>query len=124
MKFLHYIKKYKVLFSVGVFLLLIIASFGVKTVSSRALLGFGGQIEDVMICDCSENIAIVVGTPTPGVFMYEPTTVLYEYYNLFTTGSWALGTYTPGGVCLEISGPDCTPLANPTGTIDSVGTSM
>lgn len=124
MKFFSYIKKHNVLFSVGFFVLLIVTSFSIKSIPSKGALGFGGEIMDVMVCDCSENIAIVVGTPTPGVYMYEPTTILYEYYNLFTSGSWVLGTYTPGGVCLEISGPDCTPLANPTGTIDMAGTSM
>ncbi len=124
MKVLHYLKKYKVLFGTGFVLLLIVTSFSIKATPSKALLGFGGQVEDVITCTCSDNIAIVVGTPTPGVFIWEPTTTIYEHYSLFSTGSWTLGTYTTGGVCLEISGPDCIQFVSPDGIIDSVGTSM
>lgn len=120
-----YAKKNSLLFSITFFLVLVAVSFSIKIKTSKALLGFGGQIQQVITCSCSDNIAIVVGTPTVGVFLYEPsTTLLDREYQLFSEGPWVLGAYTEGGVCEADVDGVCEPVANPTGTIVEVGTSL
>lgn len=134
-----YIKRRPVLVSIMFFLVLVGTIFSIKIRTSMALVGFGGQVMSVTLCTCSlpGSVALTVGTPTPGVYLYTPTTVLFDHYNFWGTGAWlgyvythfvpgpwVLGTYIPGGVCLIPTVPDCTPLPYITGTIEKMGTSL
>lgn len=121
MKSFLYAKNRLMLFSIVLFLL-VTGAFGVNIKSSKALLGFGGEILMVIPCIDEASYAIIIGTPTPGVYLWVPGTMMFPYYNLWTPGPWVLGGYipSPGLTCSE----DTVPLAFPTGTIEEVGTSM
>lgn len=110
----------------GIFVLsFFVAAYSVWIKPSKAVLQFGGQITSVFYCPCSANLAIVVGPPSPGVFMYQPgVSMVYAWYQIFRPGPWVLGTYTPGGACMMFIPYGCAPMAAPMGTITQVGTSL
>lgn len=113
-----------VLVLVSIFFLFVV-SFGFWIKSSKAIIPFGGPILNVFYCPCSANLAVVVGPPSPGVFMYQPgSTIVYAFYQIFRAGPWVLGNYTPGGACLMFIPYGCAPIAYPLGTIMEVGTSL
>lgn len=95
---------------------------------SRGVAGvpFGGRVLAAIPCTCSGNLLMTVSPPMGGQFVYFPGTQAYMNYNLgLSTGMWALGLYTPGGVCLQFVGKGCVPFGAPIGTISpTVGTSL
>jgi len=106
------------------FILVIAASFSYFPVNkSSAVLPFGGQITGTFYCNCSANLLISVGPPVPGVFIYQPGgTALYSYGRVWSPGAFALGLYSPGGVCLVYVLVGCAPIPNE-GTMIEIGTS-
>lgn len=85
---------------------------------------FGGTTS-VFPCTCSGNYRITVGSPRPGVFMYQPGfTIEYENYNALRSGVWALGLAQNSLVqCWVPSGWGCSMIgAHP--PIYIIGTSM
>jgi hypothetical protein len=57
--------------------------------------------------------------------IYQPgASTLYKNYNVFGTNQNVLGTYTGGGTCLVINGPECNTQGSPRGTISKIGTSQ
>lgn len=125
MKHFTFLKKRSPFLRSFCFLLVVFVFFSTNIKSSKALLGFGGEILMIIPCVDEASYAIVVGTPTPGVYMWMPTTVMFQYYNLFTPGAWALGgdIPAPGLTCSD----DGVPLVGPgaiMGVIEEVGTSM
>lgn len=95
--------------------------FGKETSKTDAAtpFTFGGMIEDVEYC-CN-GVAITIGPPSPGVFMFDDSSQLYSYYNIFSPGPNVVGSATPGGICKDIF-YECLPSAT-FGTIVQVGTS-
>ena len=81
---------------------------------------FGGRILDVEYC-CN-GVAITVGPPSPGVYLFDDTSTLYPYYNVFSPGPNVVGSAIPGGVCEDIGLLECLPVPV-LGTIVQVGTS-
>lgn len=122
MRFFPSTKKKSILLGATLFVLVTATAFSMNIKSSKALLGIGGQIIFVIPCVDEGGSAIVVGTPTPGVYLWSPATVMFRYYELFTPGPWVLGGYvpTPGLTCSN----DGVPVAFPIGIIEEVGTSM
>lgn len=131
MKFLHYIKKHTIFFSIIVLLLLAV-SYGSKVKSGKAIVPFGGVITAVTPCDCSVGYMIIVAGPTTaGAFLYQTgVSILFPWYEIFTPGPFVLGTYIPGAVCMIGVPPACTDAfmgagAEPyNGTIEMVGSSL
>lgn len=125
MKFIYFIKGHSVLLGAISFIFLFTISFGVNVKSSKALLGFGGEILMVIPCVDEASYAIVVGTPTPGVYIWVPGTIMFQYYNLWTPGPWVLGGYIPDPflTCSDLGVPLLGPGAI-MGIIEFVGTSM
>jgi len=125
MKHSFLVRKSPFIFGITVSLFVVVASFGLFVKPSKAILEFGGPITNVFYCPCSWNLAIAVGLPSPGLFMYQPgVTMVYSFYQLFRPGPWVLGTYTPGGSCMQFIPYGCAPMAFPQGTITEVGTSL
>jgi hypothetical protein len=125
MKLLTITQKHPFVLGITAVLLLLAVSFGFWVKSSKAIIPFGGQITSVFYCPCSGNLAVVVGPPSGGIFMYQPgATIVYAFYQIFRPGPWVLGNYTPGGSCMQFIPYGCAPMAWPTGTINEVGTSL
>ncbi len=83
---------------------------------------FGGPILAVDECTCSGGWRILVGPPRPMDLLYQPPiSTLFSFYNIFTPGPFALGTYIPGGYCSR--GTTFCTGSNVAGTIILVGTS-
>lgn len=118
-------RKSPIILGASVLLLVFAVSFGFWVKSSKAIIPFGGPVTAVAYCPCSGNLAIVVGPPGPGIFMYQPgASTVYSFYQIFRPGPWVLGTYTPGGSCMMFIPYGCAPMLFPMGTIDEVGTSL
>lgn len=85
-------------------------------------LAFGGRVITVTPCTCSAGFQLVIGPPRPAQVLYQPgISVLFSFYN-FLPANYALGTYSPGGLCLTGVPPFCATL--PTlGTVIIMGTS-
>lgn len=113
----------QILLAVAITISLVVVSYSINIKSSNALLGFGGQILMVVPCIDEASYAIIVGTPSPGVYIWTPATILIKHWNLWTPGPWVLGTYipTPGLTCSDSEMPMITGI---TGVIKLVGTSM
>lgn len=129
MRLLSSSKKRPIVISFIIVLFLVVASFGMRIKSGKAIgLPFGGRILDVTYCICSANLQITVGAPKGGVFMYEPgASIIDAWYQIFRPGPWVLGSYTPAGACvqLEYYGGDPYCIPHPAmGTISEAGTSM
>lgn len=125
MKALPYFRKHRIAVSILAVLFVISISYVVKVRNSKAILGFGGRIIAVYPCTCVPGTAtIVVGTPTPGAFLYQPATLVYPWHMITKQGSWLLGSYVPGGACMQITPVGCVPLTFPQGIISEVGTSL
>lgn len=88
---------------------------------------FGGRITAIRYCICSANLEVTVGPPSGGVFIYQPgASMLYAYYQIFRPGAWVLGSYSPGGSCVQLipgTPPWCLPYPA-MGTITQAGTSL
>ncbi len=98
-----------------------------KVASSQNYLIFGGKVTGTpFFCNCSGNFLVTISPPVPGTFVYYMGSQAFLNYNLPQPGIWALGTYTPVGVCLIYSGKGCVNAPTPVmGTISPmVGTSI
>lgn len=127
-----YDRKNKIIYAILVVIIILSITFIFFPVRSTAtpaisLFNFGGPILLSQTCTCSSGQLIVVGPPVPGIFVLQlPLSVgtVFPFGQLFRPGPWVLGSYTPGGICLIGVPPFCTSLAQPKGTILTVGTSM
>ncbi|GEM_PF-3634669 len=84
-------------------------------------LTFGGMISVAIPCTCSPGIGLIVGPPKGGIFLLSPTSKLHANMKPIP-GSWVLGDYSPGGICLQVGTP-CFPFPVVQGTIGKIGTS-
>lgn len=145
MKIFRFTKKHSFFLGIIFFVVAVVAYFGVKVNSSRAALGFGGNVTSVSVCTCSDSLYITVGPPVGGAYVFTLGSILYAYYNLFgsagfwdgnmvfptwhplPTGPWVLGSYTPelpgAEACWVVIPYGCLPIPS-NGTINEVGTSM
>ena len=113
----------------GIMIALVVAfTFAVKTSYAGPGYPFGGQITSVIYCTCTANYAVyfndlTVTSATGGLpLIYEPgVTDTYLFYMQTTPGSWILGTWVAGGVCL--TGKFCPEIPT-AGTMYMVGSSM
>lgn len=89
-------------------------------------LPFGGQILGSPIyCTCSIGHLVRVGPPRAGIYHYIPgKTTLYQFNNVYSSGTWLLGNYTPGTgtQCRIHTGHHCHTIPND-GVMSIVGTS-
>ena len=84
---------------------------------------FGGKIKAIIPCTCSPGMGIIVGPPKPAILLFVPgLSRLFSNGRLFP-GSWTLGDYSSGGVCMQIAGKTCAPYPPIQGTIIKIGTS-
>lgn len=94
-------------------------------VSAQNPFNFGGFVLASIPCTCSGNFLLTIGPPVGGQFVYYPGTQAFLHFNLPRPGVWAVGSYTPGGACLQFAGKICVPFGVPLGTITpQVGTSL
>ena len=109
-----------------------LADFGIKnsiidTSKIQAALPtvFGGVGTWVTRCTCSPGFKVIIGPPRPAVLLYNPfTSIIFANYKITVPSSWAIGIYTPGGVCLMTAVPFCVSVQPPVqGTMIIVGTS-
>lgn len=86
---------------------------------------YGGFVTNSIFCNCSGNFLVNITPPKGGQFIYQPGSQAYLNFNLPGPGIWALGLYSPGGICLMYSGDSCKPFGAPIGTIrPTSGTSL
>jgi len=105
------------LFAIG-----IIFSF-TSPLSVSAASVFGGKIMAVIPCTCSPGMAIIVGPPKPAILLFLPgVSRLFSNRRPFP-GSWTLGDYSSGAVCLQFAGKTCVKYPPVQGTIIKIGTS-
>jgi hypothetical protein len=93
---------------------------------AHAQLGipFGGPILATWWCTCSGGIALTIGPPVGGNYVFQfGTSIPFAFGQVFRPGPWTLGTQIPGGVCLYFVGIGCAPYPA-IGTIAMVGTSL
>ncbi|MEK7614160.1 MAG: hypothetical protein AAB428_00635 [Patescibacteria group bacterium] len=84
-------------------------------------LTFGGMIGAAIPCTCSPGIGLIIGPPKGGIFLLSPSSKLHANMRPIP-GSWVLGDYVPGGICLQ-AGTPCFPFPIVQGTIGKIGTS-
>jgi hypothetical protein len=93
---------------------------------------FGGQVSEVVFCDCSTDGSISAASfndlryPTPAsppALIYAVSTIVYQFGPPMTAGIWMLGTWQSGGECWYIVGYYCA-LYPTAGTMYMVGTSQ
>lgn len=87
--------------------------------AAATTLNFGGKI--TWITYCCNGLALTVGPPKPGIFLFTAGSILHAYYQIYRIGPWVLGSATPGGFC-EDPLLMCAPIPV-TGTIFRLGTS-
>lgn len=116
----------RILLILFVVVLVAISYFGWRYTRGQVGAIFGGVVVSSVPCPCSGNFLLTISPPVGGQFVYYPGTQAYMSYNLGpTSGMWALGLYTPGGVCLVPAGKGCAPFGVPIGTITpTVGSSL
>ena len=115
----------KIIFSIGIVILGIFGIVSGYSLHAQSPLVFGGLVLNSQYCACSGNFLLTLSGPTPGQWVWYPSTPQFANFQLPRSGVWTLGTYTPGGVCLVPSGDGCAPFGVPIGTISStVGTSF
>lgn len=135
MKLLCREKKLQLL-ALSILLLLVLAIFApgvqigehagsVKYKEAHAQLQtFGGMVFPITYCTCSNNWLVVIGPPVNGTFVYTMGTQGYNRFNM-PWGTWALGFYSPPGICLMYIGYGCTTIGSPQGFItNTVGSSI
>ncbi|MDP3052734.1 MAG: hypothetical protein Q8N22_02110 [bacterium] len=99
------------------FLGIVFLSFVFWAKPAEAILGFGGRILEITLCD--EGELITIGPPRPGLFLLTPGSLIFSWYQI-RKGPWAFGAYVPGGICTILG----FPVAFPLGTITIIGTSL
>ncbi|MEK7552418.1 MAG: hypothetical protein AAB534_03320 [Patescibacteria group bacterium] len=86
---------------------------------------FGGRVTFSGYCACTNNFIMNISGPVGGQFVFPLGSSQFPYYRLPSTGVWALGVYSPGGICLVPCHSGCCPFGLPIGTITPiVGTSL
>lgn len=123
----HFLRHKKIiLFSFAIVLILFSLFFVLKYTRGVVGIPFGGKVISAIPCPCSGSFLLTLSPPTAGQYIYYPGTQRYLNFNLPQIGVWAVGLYTPGGICLIPSGKSgCAPLGVPIGTITpTVGTSL
>ena len=104
-------------------------NMNVKPVVAGPGQPFGGLSYEVLDCTCSGNFAIyfndlTIPNPVDLPLIYEPGgTILYEFGQILTPGTWILGTWLQGGECLVFIGKGCGIIPT-AGTMYMVGTSQ
>ena len=84
----------------------------------------GGFIVNSFYCACSGNFLLTLSPPTPGQWIWNPSTPQFSNFQLPRAGVWTVGNFSPGGICM-VPGTPCTPFGTPIGTISPiVGTSF
>lgn len=91
----------------------------VAKAQTLSVTNFGGPVLTSTVC-CN-GIAILVGPPKPGYFLFTLGSIPYAWYNQFTPGANVLGTYTPGATCQLL--PFCAGTLPLTGRINIIGSS-
>jgi len=95
-----------------------------KTVNAQAAIPFGGPITTAFWCTCSAGIALTIGPPVPGIYVFQfGTSIPYPFGQVFRPGPWALGLASPGGQCSYYAGAGCS-VYPVMGRISIVGTSL
>ncbi len=86
---------------------------------------FGGPITLTFYCTCSMGIALTIGPPVGGTFVFQfGKSIPYAYGQVYRPGPWTLGTWTTGGEC-EFYVPPAECVSYPVmGVIDKIGTSL
>lgn len=96
--------------------------FSVPSYSYALGIPFGGRILKIIPCLCSPGIAVIVGPPRGGSFLFIGKG-LYAWWRVLP-GSWVLGDYSPGATCWQPVYKGCSSLITPVqGTILKIGTS-
>lgn len=92
-----------------------------------AALNFGGMINRVTYCTCSNSILLDINDvrgSMVSVLYSNGGSTLYSNYNVYTPGVNVVGDYTSGGgSCLVYHGEDCSAEGSPQGTVIKIGTS-
>ena len=111
---------------VSLVVVIVVAAYSItQNIKGVGALPFGGKVVTSFPCPCSGNFLLTVSPPVGGQFVYYMGTQAHLNYNLPTPGVWALGLYSPGGVCLVPVTFGCAPVGIPIGTIlPTVGTSL
>lgn len=126
-------KKLILLISILFSVFLIFGVLFVRKAPAGPGLPFGGLRVLTVLCTCIGSIpgsaAITItdysnSTPKPLTLLYTPGfTDTRPYYNVYS-GTYLLGNYSPGAVCLIQAGKICVPaVPPPIGTMLLVGTS-
>lgn len=116
----------------GVLVIMLFASIAFLVADEgevKAATPFGGLSTQIFYCTCSGGIAVrvndlMVSPPVTLPLIYRPgSTTLFQFGQIYRTGVWTLGLWSPGGVCTYFAGKGCAvyPTA---GTMVMVGTSM
>lgn len=86
----------------------------------------GGIIGTVLPCLCSAGYIDYVGPPRPGaVYVQEPISIQFEWYQSARPGPWTLANYLPdGGHCMVVSPHSGCNSVPALGTVTIQGTSM
>lgn len=111
-----------------------VLALGVFTSRAQAGPGqpFGGLISYVLYCTCSTDGSIAAVSfgdltkPTPAsppALIYAASTIVYPNGPPLSIGTWMLGTWQGGGVCLYYVGKGCATYPT-AGTMYMVGTSL
>lgn len=79
--------------------LLVILFFLTPLYSASAIIPFGGQIVTLTPC-LNAVIHTIIGPPTPGEFIWAPSTRTYLYGPPSHPGQWKLGTAGPPSLCI------------------------
>lgn len=112
-----------------------VAAFSLGSAASGALSSmmsspYGGLVLMTIPCTCNENpaeMAIILGSPFPGTYFVDPTSITpYAYYDFMIPSVWHLGHYKidPEAECWVGIEPYCYMIPITRGTITDTGASM
>jgi hypothetical protein len=109
-------KSFAILILTAIFFLLLLTP-------AYAVNIFGGRV--LFFLPCNTGIAVTIGPPRPGFFLYVPfLSTTYREYQV-RPPSLVLGNYTPVGLCIFGLGVPPFGYTIPTqGTIKQIGTSF
>ena len=119
--------------SLSSIIMILVFSLMVNLIPTKASAGpgfpFGGKVIKVIPCTCSANLLIAtvpIGPTSPPFLIFGPSSILYQFYQIFRPGAYLLGNYGPPVPCLVYIGIGCIPmpLAPTAPLILMVGTSI